>query len=66
MKVGDIVYINAINLSNRDINTLKHLLWTGCLAPVQDEIRKVVAPTSVGDFISGSRIFPQMDYIKLQ
>ena len=66
MKVGDTVYINAVALGKRDINTLKYLIETGCLIPIDDEIRKVVEPACVNDFMKGVSIFPQMDYIKVQ
>ena len=66
MEVRDIVYINAINLNKRDIDTLKYLIEVGCLAPITEELRKVVKPNVMGDFMSGYWIFPQMYYIKLQ
>lgn len=66
MKVGDTVYINAIALGKRDSNTLKYLIDVGCLVPIEEEVRKVVASGAVDDFMSGKSIFPQMDYIKVQ
>ena len=59
----DIVYINAINLSVRDVNNLRRFIVEGKLEPVFDEVKKCVKPAAIPDVMSGFTICPQMFYL---
>lgn len=64
MKSGDRVYVNSISCTVRDVNTLRKLIRKGELKPDEEILRKFVVDSAVPDFMDGTYICPQMDYIK--
>lgn len=59
---GDIIFINAINLSLSAIDQLKHYIKIGMLHPVRKEVEKVIVPLKIEEVMKGEIICPQMTY----
>ena len=62
---GDSFFVNIINGKPYEISFLKLLLQYGKIIPDPDELKRVVVPEAIDDFMNGNCIFPQMTYIKM-
>ena len=63
---GEHFYFNAINATIAMIEYTKELIANGYIAPVQEELNKVIKPEYHEDFLTGKSIAPQMEYVKLK
>lgn len=64
MESGEVVFINAINLSFNSITVLREFIELGIITPMIEELEKVVNVDYINDFLTGKSIYPQMSYIK--
>lgn len=60
---GDSIYINAINLSENGIDTLKTLVKKGEIMPLKGEVQKIYK--DVESVMKGDTILPQMMYVRI-
>lgn len=56
------IYINAVNMEPYEIEILKKMITTGILKPVKKEIKKMIVPEYVDQFLKGDYICPQCNY----
>lgn len=61
-KVGDRFYLNAISCSNAMIDYTKELIKVGKIAPVSNELDKIIVADEQYRFYLGDAIAPQMTY----
>ena len=61
-KDGDVIFINAINLSLSAIDQLKQYIKIGLLHPDRKEVEKVIVPLKIEEVMKGDIICPQMTY----
>ena len=59
---GDIIFINAINLSLSSIEQLRQYIKIGLLHPDRKEVEKVIVPLKIEEVMKGEIICPQMTY----
>ena len=59
---GDIIFINAINLSLSAIDQLRQYIKIGKLHPVRKEVEKVIVPLKIEEVMNGEILCPQMTY----
>lgn len=59
---GDVIFINAINLSLSAIDQLKQYIKIGLLHPDRKEVEKVIVPLKIEEVMKGEIICPQMYY----
>lgn len=59
---GDIIFINAINLSLSAIYQLRQYIKIGLLHPERKEVEKVIVPLKIEEVMNGEIICPQMTY----
>ena len=64
MAIGETFYFNAIAGTVGMIEYTRELVKAGKIAPVKEEVEKVIAPGSIEKCYSGEIIAPQMLYIK--
>lgn len=64
MEIGKSIYINALSLSINQVDYLRMAIYNGILTPDIDELRKMIKPEYIGEYLDGSRICPQMTYRK--
>lgn len=60
---GNIVYINAINLTGKAIDLLREYIEIGRLTPIEEEAKKVIVRDKVYKVMIGDIICPQMFYL---
>ena len=59
---GDVIFINAINLSVAGIDQLRRYIKIGILHPKRKEVEKIIAPLKIESVMCGDIIVPQMMY----
>lgn len=59
---GEVLFINAINLSVAGIDQLREYIKTGILHPDRKEVEKVIVPLKIESVMCGDIIVPQMMY----
>lgn len=59
---GEVIYINAINLTANQISILRKHIKSGHLTPDAEELDRMIVKDAQPDFISGDKIAPQMFY----
>lgn len=64
LKIGETVYINAINLSINQIDYLRCAIHYGVLKPDLTELKQKIKPEYINEYYNGISICPQMTYIK--
>lgn len=65
MNIGETVYVNIINGTEKEVEFLKSAIQKKDLQPVISELEKFrINDFSV--FMNGSQIMPQMEYIKVK
>ena len=62
MNLGDMIYINSINLTKKGIDVLREYIKSGVLVPEREEVEELYK--NVEAVMSGDVILPQMTYIK--
>ena len=62
MKSGEVVFINAINLSVKQINILIEYVKSGVLVPDIESVKAMCK--DVDGAMQGRFLLPQMEYIK--
>lgn len=62
MNKGEVVFINAINLSENSINLLRTFVKNGVLVP--DKVEVTMMYKDVESVMNGTVILPQMSYSK--
>lgn len=67
MEIGEIVYLNCINATLKEIDFLRSSIKAHKLAPVASELQKYhIEEDYMPDFLEGTSIMPQMYYKKIQ
>ena len=64
-EVGEIVFINAIQLDKNGIDYLKTLVENEILLPTEKSLN-VVVPSARDEYLFGKSILPQADYVKMK
>ena len=64
LKIGETIYINAINLSINQIDYLRCAIRYGILRTDLDELKQKIKPEYIKEYWDGTKICPQMTYIK--
>lgn len=65
INIGDNFYLNAIAVKENVIDYVRTLIQTKEIAPVKEELERIVKKESINKFLSGEAIAPQMTYIKI-
>ena len=67
MEIGEIVFINCINATLKEIDFLRSAIKEHKLEPVDSELRKFsIVESYIPDFLDGTSIMPQMYYRRIQ
>lgn len=59
---GEVIYVNAINLSVAGSDQLREYIKIGVLHPDRKEVEKVIVPLKIESVMCGDIIAPQMIY----
>lgn len=65
LTIGETFYFNAIAGTVGMIEYIRELIKTGKIAPVKEELEKMIVPTSLEKCCRGEVVAPQMTYIKI-
>lgn len=65
LNIGDNFYLNAIGANKNVIDYVRTLIQTGEIAPIKEEVERLVKKESIDKFLNGEAIAPQMTYIKI-
>lgn len=65
LQKGEVIEINAINLSEKGIYVLRDYIKRGVIKPVESELKKSIVTSEIPNFMAGKSICPQTAYVKV-
>lgn len=65
-EIGSHFYVNIINSDEEEFDSFKKYIQEGCIIPDIEELKQVILPEALADYITGKYIFPQMSYYKIR
>ena len=66
MKTGEIVYLNCINATVKEIEFLRYAIRNHMLEPDRKHLDEIITPKFLDHYLSGEFIAPQMFYKRIK